>query len=47
MHIFKQKGILRIYEDTLGGLYMAENIKTGKISNWDNRPNFKLSDCKY
>lgn len=49
MRIVKQKGNLRIYagDGMARGLYIAENIKTKKMSYWDNRPNFKLSDCIY
>lgn len=47
MRIVKQRGNLLIYagDGMARGLYIAENIKTGKMSNWSNKPQFKLSDC--
>lgn len=50
MQILREKGNLRIYKgDGMAcGLYRAENIKTGKLSLWDNNPRgFRLRDCKY
>lgn len=47
MQIIKKKGNLCIYagDGAARGLYIAENIKTGKMSLWDNSPNFTLKDC--
>lgn len=49
MIIIKQRGNLRIYagDGAARGLYCAENIKTGKVSLWNNKPDFRLSDCIY
>lgn len=49
MQIIKQKGNLRIFagDGMARGLYIAENIKTGKCSLWDNSPRFTLKDCVY
>jgi len=49
MKIIKTKGNLRIFagDGMARGLFIAENIKTGRVSLWDNCPQFNLSDCKY
>ena len=49
MQIIKTKGNLRLYAgaDCATGLFIAENIKTGKMSLWSSDKNIKLSECKY
>lgn len=49
MKIIKQTKNLKIYagDGMSRGLYIGENIKTGKSSLWDNTPNIKLQDCIY
>lgn len=49
MKIIKQTKNLKIFagDGMARGLFMAENIKTGRVSLWDNCPRFNLSDCKY
>jgi hypothetical protein len=49
MQIYKTRGNLIIYQgaDVARGLFIAENKKTGKLSDWNNTPDFKITDCKY
>ena len=49
MQIVKKSGALRVYvgDGMARGLFIGENVKTGKMSLWSDTKTIKLCDCIY
>lgn len=49
MQIVKKSGALRVYagDGMVCGLFIGENIKTGKMSLWCDTKKIKLCECIY